>query len=459
MRRLTLASIGALQLLILPLAWAQTKLPNFVIILTDDQGFQDLGCYGSPDIETPHLDQMAREGMRFTSFYAQTVCGPARTSLLTGSYPMRIERAKHDNGLVPHPAMSLNEVTLPEILKPLGYQTGMSGKWDLAGRRTRGAPTFRVGLGPHKQGFDTTFWAETSACKTIREGDQTVLQKPARASLTKLFTDKALAFIGTHKEEPFFYYLAHPMPHTPIDASPQFKGKSKGGLYGDVIEELDLHTGRILNRIKELDLDDNTYVIFASDNGPWLREGKHSGHAKPLRSAKTSTYEGGLRVPFIIRAPGKVPPGTTSDLVCAHIDLLPTIAKLTGAKVPRDSVVDGLDISNVFHGRQTKLDRPYFFYQHQALRAVRQGDWKLHLPHSKLDRTKEGKLWQSHVPPKDRPYLEELTLYNLRNDIGETTNLAQEHPGIVQSLLKQLDFAKEDIGYHNKIGKNSRRKK
>lgn len=433
--------------------------PNFIIIFTDDQGYQDLGCYGSPNIKTPRIDQMAAEGMKFTSFYAQTVCGPARTSLLTGSYPMRTERAPHDDGLIPHPAMSLNEITIAELLKPLGYKTGMSGKWDVSGRRTRGAPTFRVELGPHNQGFDTTFWGETSQCKTIRVKDKEVLKRPVRASITKLFTNKAIEFIKTHKDEPFFYYLAHPMPHTPIDASPRFKGKSKEGLYGDVIEELDFHTGRLLDKVKELGLDDNTYIIFTSDNGPWWKEGKHSGHCEPLRSAKTSTYEGGLRVPFIIRAPGKVPAGKTTDLVTATIDLMPTIAKIAGAKVPTDRVIDGLDITKIFHGTQTELDRPYYFYQHQSLRAVRQGKWKLHLPHSELDKTKEGTIWQNHVPKEDRAYITELTLYDLDKDIGETTNIAKAHPEIVEKLKAQLEIAKKQIGFHSTIGETSRRKK
>lgn len=431
--------------------------PNFIIILTDDQGYQDLGCYGSPNIRTPRIDQMAKEGMKFTSFYAQTVCGPTRSSFLTGCYPMRIKRAPHDDGLIPHPAMSLDEITLPEILKKVGYKTGMAGKWDVAGRRTRGAPTFRLELGPHNQGFDYSFWSETSQTKKlIREGDKEALKNPNRAGVTKRFTDKALTFIEENKDAPFFFYLAHPMPHTPIAASPKFVKKSKAGLYGAVIEELDYHTGRVLDKVKELGLDEKTYIIFASDNGPWWKEGPHSGHAEPLRSAKTSTYDGGQRVPFIIRAPGKVPAGTSSDLVTAIIDLTPTIAKIAGAQTPTDRVLDGLDISGIFHGTRTELTRPFFFYQHQALRAVRQGDWKLHLPHSKLDRTKEGKLWQPHVPEKDRPYIEELTLYNLNQDIGETTNVAKENPEIVKQLLKLIDFAKSDLGYHNQIGNNSR---
>ena len=440
---------------------AEAQKPNFIIIFTDDQGYQDLGCYGSPNIKTPHIDKMAEEGMKFTSFYAQTVCGPARASLLTGSYPMRIERASHDDGLIPHPAMSLNEITLPELLKEQGYKTGMSGKWDVAGRRTRGAPVFRVELGPHNQGFDDSFWSETSQTdkSVLRVGANDTPLKPKRSDVTKIFTDHAIKFIEENKDAPFFYYLAHPMPHTPIDATPQFKGKSEAGLYGDVIEELDFHTGRLLDKVKELGLDDNTYIIYTSDNGPWWKEGDHAGKADPLRSAKTSTYEGGLRVPFIIRAPGRVPADTSNDLVTATIDLLPSIAKIAGAEVPTDRVLDGIDISEVFHGTQKELDRPFYFYQHQALRAVRQGAWKLHLPHSDLDKTKEGKIWQNHVPEKDRDYLTELKLYNLDKDIAESNNVAKDHPEVVEKLMKQLDFAKKDIGYHGIFGENSRRLK
>ncbi|MDP0491398.1 MAG: sulfatase [Verrucomicrobiota bacterium JB023] len=428
--------------------------PNFIIIFTDDQGYQDLGCYGSPSIKTPNIDQMAAEGMKFTSFYAQTVCGPSRAALMTGSYPMRVERHPDDDGTMVHPAMSLNEITLPEILKPLGYKTGMAGKWDLSGRPPAG--TYRVGLGPHNQGFDETYWSVTSDTDEILEGETVVLSNPTRSSITRRFTDKAIEFIHANKDQPFFYYLAHPMPHTPIAASPDFLGTSDGGLYGDVIEELDYHTGRVLAAVKEAGLDENTYVIFTSDNGPWWIKQPNAGSADPLRSAKTSTYDGGLRVPFIIRAPGRVPAGTTSDLVCANLDLFPTIARLAGATLPDDRVLDGIDISDIFRGQQSELDRPFFFYQHEALRAVRRGEWKLHLVHSALDRTKEGTQWQAHVPPADRPYIEELTLYNLDDDIGETTNVAADHPEVVAALLEDLDFAKEDIGCHDDLGENSR---
>ncbi|MFT5130129.1 MAG: arylsulfatase A-like enzyme, partial [Rhodothermales bacterium] len=262
--------------------------PNFVIIFTDDQGYQDLGCYGSPDIKTPHIDRMANEGMRFTSFYGQTVCSPSRTSLLTGCYPMRTERHAKDGGRIPHPALSLNEITIPEILKPLGYQTAMIGKWDLAGRRA----TFQVDLHPGNQGFDSSFWTQTSGDGPIRDAARIVVKKPKRSSLTTLYTDKAIEFVEGNAKQPFFLYLAHVMPHTKLAVSPAFKGKSKGGFYGDVIEELDHNVGRLLTRIKELGLDESTYVIYMSDNGAWWKQGDHAGHCEPLRSAKTSTYEG-----------------------------------------------------------------------------------------------------------------------------------------------------------------------
>ena len=440
-------------------AVAEVKKPNFIIIYTDDQGYQDLGCYGSPDIKTPRIDQMAEEGMKFTSFYAQTVCGPSRVSLMTGSYPMRTKRV-NDNWILPHPAMDSDEVTIPEVLKTVGYKTGMAGKWDMAGRIIANkANTFDVNIGPHKQGFDSAFWSQKSDVKALYQEQKKLSKTPKRASLTEFFTNKAIEFIEANKEDPFFFYLAHPMPHTPLAASKQFKGKSEAGIYGDVMMELDFHTGRLLDKVKELGLDENTYVIYASDNGPWWKEGDHAGHCEPLRSAKTSTYDGGVRVPFIIRAPGKVPVGISSDLVTATIDILPTIAELAGAKVPSDRVIDGIDLSKVFHGTQAELDRPFFYYQHQSLRAVRQGDWKLHLPYTAKDKTGPGKAWLNHVPKKDRPFISEVTLYNLKEDIGESTNVAKENPDVVAKLMKQLEWAKKDIGEHDSIGENSRRAK
>jgi arylsulfatase len=285
--------------------WAEDK-PNFVVIMTDDQGYQDLGCYGSPEIKTPRLDQMAKDGMKFTSFYAQTVCGPARAALMTGCYPMHVQRAAHDDGRVPHPAMALDEITLAELLKSRGYKTGIFGKWDTSGRGSKKNYTFRPKLNPSAQGFDVSFWSPWSESKTIYEASELTDKGVERALVTKVFTDKAIEFIEASKEAPFFLYLPHPMPHTPLDASVDFKGKSAGGLYGDVVEELDFHIGRVLDTVDNLGLGDNTYIIFTSDNGPWWVKKDHGGRCEPLRSAKTSAYDGGLRVPFIIKAPTQV---------------------------------------------------------------------------------------------------------------------------------------------------------
>ena len=290
----------------------------------------------------------------------------------------------------------------------------------------------------------------------MRSGTETITESLKRQDVTRTCTDKAIEFIEHHQDTPFFFYLAHPLPHTPLAASSEFKGTSQAGLYGDVIEEIDYHTGRLLKKVKELGLDNNTYIIFTSDNGPWLFKGKQAGKAHPLRSGKTSTYDGGLRVPCIIRAPGKVPAGTTCDLVTATIDLMPTIVKLAGGMTPQDRTIDGLDLSQVLLGHQHTLDRHFYFYQHRSLRAVRKGQWKLHLPHSDLDKTNEGSLWRSHVPKGDRGFITEYTLYNLDDDIGETVNVASGHSEVVRELRQLLGYAQQDIGSHNMIGDNSR---
>jgi len=427
--------------------------PNFIIIFTDDQGYSDLGCFGSPNIKTPNIDKMATEGMKFTSFYAQTVCGPSRAALMTGSYPLR--NARNDNGNAPHPKLSLSEITIAEVLKPIGYQTGMIGKWDLAGHHHE---KFDPDLLPFHQGFDYSFFTPTSndaKVHLLRNKDVVELNADM-STLTERYTDEALGFIERNTEKPFFLYLAHTMPHTLLAVSDKFKGKSDGGFYGDVIEEIDDNVGRILKKLKETGLDENTYVIFASDNGPWWIRGENAGHSVPLRGAKTSAWEGGLRVPFIIRAPGKVPAGKTSDLVTATIDLLPTIAKIAEAEMPTDRVLDGLDISENFHGTLKELERPYFYYQHKELRAVRMGKWKLHLPHDPNSKSIAFKKWSIHIAPKDRVVFYKKMLYNLEDDIGETHDVSDKYLEIVEQLSKQLEWAKKNIGDENKRGVNSR---
>ncbi|MGJ8723919.1 MAG: sulfatase family protein [Roseibacillus sp.] len=427
--------------------------PNFIVIFSDDQGYQDLGCYGSPDIKTPRIDQMAQEGMRFTDFYAQTVCGPSRAALMTGCYPLRLARHGDPNSI--HPEMHSEEITIAELLKPLGYATGMFGKWDLAGHNpSRFVPELR----PEKQGFDVSFWTPGSndSFVDLYRGAEKIESKAKMATLTKRYTDEALEFIEERKEQPFFVYLPHTMPHTKLAASEDFKGKSAHGLYGDVIEELDFNVGRVLDKVKELGLDEKTYVIFTSDNGPWLIRRDHGGHAEPLRSGKTSCWEGGLRVPCIVRAPGRIEAGSESGVIAATIDLMPTLVALAGGQVPEDRVIDGVDIAMIWHGEEESVGRDYYYYQHDCLRAVRSGKWKLMLPHSEPVKESIATKWKKHIAPKDAARIESPQLYDLEVDIGESSNLASEHPEVVGQLKEIAEKAREDIGDHHVFGEGAR---
>jgi arylsulfatase A-like enzyme len=436
-----------------PVTAAADRAPNFIIIFTDDQGYQDLGCFGSPDIRTPHVDGMAREGMKFTSFYGQPVCGPSRAALMTGCQPLRV--AQKNNGADIHPRMHSNEITIAEVLKKKGYATGCFGKWDLAGHsQTKYTPEL---LPPH-QGFDTFFGTPSSNDRNVNlfRGTELIEKNADMGTLTRRYTDEALKFIEANKDRPFFVYIPHTMPHTILAVSKDFKGRSAGGFYGDVIEEIDHNTGRVLTLVKNLGLDDQTYVIFTSDNGPWHLRGDHGGHATPLRSAKTSCWEGGQRVPCVMRAPGRIPAGTTCDAVTATIDLLPTLASLAGAPTPDDRVIDGKNIADLMHGKAETLERRFYYYQHTCLRAVRFGEWKLMLPHTEPVKGSIATRWQAHIAPADAIRIEEPHLYNLDDDIGETTNLAAKHPEVVKMLTKMAESARNDIGDHDRLGKNAR---
>jgi arylsulfatase A-like enzyme len=399
-----------------------TTRPNFVVIFTDDQGYGDLGCYGSETIRTPRIDRLAREGTRFTSFYAQVVCGPSRSALLTGRYPVR------SLGW----SMPASEITMAELLRDAGYATGCVGKWDVS---NRAAIAERM---PNAQGFDYyygTLGANDNGRVVFHENNKRVGKTADMASLTRLYTDKGIEFLKRNKDKPFFLYLAHTMVHSVIDASADFKGKSQGGLYGDTVEELDFHTGRLLDSIDELGLRENTLVIFTTDNGPWnnlqkaLRK-KHGGQiawgsSGPLREGKGSTYEGGLRVPCIVRWPRHVPAGRTSDAIFATIDFLPTFGKLAGYKIPNDRIIDGVDQTDLLFGKSKAGARDdYFYFCKGELHAVRKGKWKVILPGRKK--------FYGYVKDKGSQKAE---LYELNADIGETKNQADTHPEIVKQLL------------------------
>ncbi len=391
--------------------------------------------------------------MRFTSFYAQTVCGPSRAALLTGCYPLRL--ARNDTGEMPHPKLALSEVTLAEVLRSVGYKTGMIGKWDLAGHSQ---DDFNPDLLPFDQGFDYSFFTPTSNDSKVNllRNKEVVELNADMSTLTRRYTDEAIGFIENNKQHAFFLYLAHSMPHVKLAVSEEFKGRSAAGLYGDVLEEIDYHVGRILAKLKESGLDDNTYVIFTSDNGPWWVKGDQAGHSGPLRGAKTSAWDGGSRVPCIIRAKGHVPAGRTTDLVITTMDLLPTLAKIAGAEVPKDRVIDGLDISGILTGKVTELNRPFYFYQHDQLRSVRRGKWKLHLPHRQDPKSIAFAKWPIHIAPEDRVVFTMPVLYNVENDVGETTDVAVQNPEIMKALMRDLEWATKDIGDGGKRGVNAR---
>ena len=447
------------------IAQATDRPPNFIVIFTDDQGYGDVGCFGSPDIRTPRLDAMANEGMKFTSFYAQPVCGPSRAALMTGCYPMRV--AERGNTKQVHPILHSDEITVAEVLKSRGYATACFGKWDLAKHSQK---TFFIDLFPTRQGFDYFYGTPTSndSLVNLYRNEELIEPKSDMSTLTRRYTDEAIGFIRKNKEQPFFVYLPHTMPHVRLDASPQFKGKSKRGLYGDVIEEIDFNIGRIIDAINQLGLEKHTYVLFTSDNGPWLSKNKdhadgrlpgdRGGSAGPLRSGKVSTFEGGVRVPTILWGPDRVPAGTTCESIASTLDVLPTLAALAGAEIPTDRVIDGEDIRHLFHGdfSMANPDKAYFYYLRIHLQAVRQGKWKLHLPRDKEPIGAAPFSVNNHIAPADRVGFDQPFLIDLDSDVGETTNVADQHPQVVVRLLGLAEAMREDLGDYNRVGMNMR---
>jgi arylsulfatase len=414
--------------------------------LTDDQGYGDVGCFGATDIATPNLDRLATEGVRFTDFHVSSaVCSASRASLLTGCYHGRLGihtalGPKSSHGL--HP----DETTLADLLKQRGYATGMAGKWHLGHR-----PEFL----PNAQGFDEFFglpysndmWPHhpTAAPGTYPPlpllEDGKIIDPEIKASeqrdLTVRYTARAVDFITRHRDRPFFFYLAHAMPHVPLAVSERFTGRSARGLYGDAIMEIDWSVGEILQALSRHGLDEDTLVIFTSDNGPWRAYGDHAGSAGALREGKHTSWEGGTRVPFIARWTGRIPAASAQPEPVMTIDLLPTIAHLVGAELPRNKI-DGEDIWPLFIGRPSpgRGQKAYFtWYGENQLQAVRSGPWKLILPHhyNSLAGTEPAR--GGRPVAGVRTTVAEPQLYHLPSDISEFHDLAGEHPEHVQRLL------------------------
>lgn len=445
--------------------------PNIILIFTDDQGYQDLGCFGSKTIKTPNLDRMAAEGLRLTSFYAQPVCGVSRAALMTGSYPIRVGEPRNVKQLhtVPHP----EEVTMAEVLKSAGYATGIIGKWHLA-ESGQGPGGFNPATMPNAQGFDyfygtprfngfTVYVDDTKMRSSILRNDEVVVEAvESWDHITADYTHEAIGWIKRNKSRPFFLYLAHNLPHIPVGASENFKGKSAGGPYGDTIEEIDWSYGEILKTLKELDLDDNTLIVFTSDNGPWVETTKgmkpgaakfiprdHSGNADPLRGWKMSAWDGGSRVPFIARWPGKIPAGSESDELLSTMDLLPTFASIAGA-TPPDAEIDGEDATEFLTGKSETSPRDeYLYYSGCLLTGVRSGSWKLVLP--RVD-SPNGLGWWGRMIEA----VPQTLLFDLKADPGETTNVAADHPEVVAALMKRIVRARAELGDIDQVGSNAR---
>jgi arylsulfatase A-like enzyme len=419
-----------------------TDRPNFVVILIDDMGYGDIGPFGSKLNRTPALDRMAAEGMKLTSFYAAPVCTPSRAQMMTGCYAKRVS-LPNVLGPVSPIGISSSERTVADLLRQQGYATMCIGKWHL-GDQLEFLPT--------RHGFDQYVGLPYSNDMggSGRPGDrrppvpllrnQRVVEAPVQQDkLVALYTEEALKFITANKDRPFFLYLPHTAVHVPIHPGKAFQGKSRNGRYGDWVEEVDWSTGRVLGALRELKLDARTLVLFTSDNGPWRSQGKDGGVAGALRGGKTSTWEGGVREPTIARWPGKIPAGTSCDAMMSEIDVLPTLLKLAGGKVPAQPAIDGRDIWPLLSGGSKQSPHEALFYFNgNRLEAVRRGPWKLAI----VEQIEHG-IDKPRRPPF-KPF--QPKLFNLDADIGETTDVAAQHPDVVRRLRAYIRQMDGDLG-------------
>lgn len=433
--------------------------PNFIIIFADDQGYGDLSCFGSKTINTPNVDRLATQGRKFTSFMvASPVCTPSRAALMTACYPKRVGMHKHV--LFPSSKKGLHpdELTIADHLKSQGYATACFGKWHL-GHYPEVLPT--------SNGFDTYFgipysndmnhpdnkgkpqgghagmdilWNDPESTltkwKTPLFEDEEIVELPVdQRTVTRRYTQKAIDFVKAHKDSPFFVYLPHSMPHIPLYVPDDVRDPDPKNAYINTIEHIDSEVGRLLDVIDELKLSDNTYVIYTTDNGPWLQFKHHGGSAGPLRAGKGTTFEGGQRVPCVMRGPG-IPAGTVCDSLTGTIDILPTIASITGTPLPEEKRIDGMDVSGLWMGTLDQSPRNEFIHYTSVgnLEGLRQGDWKILVKQPKPRRNQEGEI----SPP-------EIMLFNLKNDLAEQHNLADQHPEIVSKLRRRMEALDQEI--------------
>jgi arylsulfatase len=443
-------SLPAALLMPLP-ALAAQQTPNFIIIVMDDMGYGDIGTTGAIGYETPNLDKMAAEGMRFTRFYAaQAVCTASRAGLLTGCYPNRIG---YSGALGPASRKGLGEKeeTIADVLKKKGYATAAFGKWHL-GHLPQFLPVHHGFDEYHGIPYSNDMWPRHPTHKypdlPLIEGDKTIELNPDQTQFTTTFTNRALRFIDKNKNKPFFIYLAHPMPHVPLAVSAKFKGKSRQGLYGDVIMEIDWSVGRILDKLKQEGLDKNTLVVVTSDNGPWLNYGKHAGSAGGLREGKGASFEGGQRVPCIMQWKGTIPEAAICNKLSSTLDLLPTFAHIAGAPLPPHKI-DGVNIISLLKHDPAANPRDSFcyYYRKNNLEAVTDGNFKLIFPHR--HRTYEGFAPGADGRPglvNENAKLEVPLLYDLRRDPGERYNVIAQYPEIHARLEQIAAAIREDIG-------------
>jgi arylsulfatase A-like enzyme len=451
--------------------------PNIVLILIDDMGYGDLSCFGATQYNTPNIDKLAVTGMRFTNFYvAQAVSSASRAGLMTGCYSNRVGIS---GALMPYDSIGINseEELIPELLGRRGYRNCIVGKWHLG---------HHYSFLPLQNGFHEYFGLPYSndmwpvdydglpatkdkspgklrypVLPLIRGNEKVkeILTLDDQAELTTLYTEYAVNFINKNRLNPFFLYLAHSMPHVPLAVSDKFKGKSKQGLFGDVIMEIDWSVGEIMKTLAKNGLIENTLIIFTSDNGPWLNFGNHAGSAGGLREGKGCSWEGGQRVPCIMSWPGIIPAGTVCNNIASTIDILPTLCSITGSNLP-DKKIDGVSLLPLIEGKFEANPRNvfYYFYRKNSLENVRKGEWKLVLPHT--FRSYEGKLpgndgWPGQYSEGKTDY----ALFDLRRDPGERYDVKELYPEVVQELKKLVDEMRQDLGdeNYNMPGINSRK--